>query len=166
MQTNFNEQRFDADELWSLVKQYEPHLRRIIRVQLNCAQARRVIDSIDICQSVYLVLWTRIEENGLHWENQQQLLGLLLGIARHKVLEHVRYHHPQRRDIRRTHSLGEHDTPKLADSPDLTAQDFAVLNRRLAGDTWADAAMGQAQTSNAIKLRIRKTLARLARRSG
>ena len=49
----------DAAAAEELVRTYEPELRRAIRVRLTDARLRRLIDSIDICQSVLAGFFVR-----------------------------------------------------------------------------------------------------------
>lgn len=160
----------DATELWELVKAYEPQLRRAVRVHLTCAYARRLFDSIDICQCVYLTLWQRIQEQDVRWSSSHQLFALLLGIARNKVLETLRYSHRQRRDARRTQSFREEDyslqasaseVEQLAEERELYSflesqlleTEWNVVRQRLSGASWVEASQGK--TPDSLKSRIR-----------
>lgn len=165
-----------SSHLWETVKAYEPLLRRAVRVHLTCAHARRLFDSIDICQGVYLTLWQRIQEENVHWNNSKQLFALLLAIARHKVSESLRYSYRHRRDVRRTHTIDEIDVPQnICSSPveqaaeerelysrldrQLPEAERSVLRQRLAGASWLEA--NQGNPSNAAKLRIRRACSQL-----
>ncbi|MBV8676698.1 MAG: hypothetical protein JO355_05950 [Planctomycetaceae bacterium] len=42
-----------------LVERYEPVLRRVVRVRLRNPRLRRLIESVDICQSVFASFFVR-----------------------------------------------------------------------------------------------------------
>ena len=55
----------ESDAAWELVRLYEPQIRRAVRVRMRDAQLRKVVDSIDICQSVFANLFVREVSGGI-----------------------------------------------------------------------------------------------------
>src|SRR5689334_20958792 len=68
-----------------LVRQFEPELRRIVRVRLTDPRLRRVVDTADICQSVLANFFLRVSAGEFDLRQPEQLLHLLLAMARNKV---------------------------------------------------------------------------------
>ena len=94
----------DEEAAAELVQQYEPQVRREVRMRLRMrdARLRRIFDSMDIVQSVLQSFFLRVaagqyDLNARH----DQLRGLLVAMARNKLAEQVRYQQRDRRDVRR-----------------------------------------------------------------
>jgi hypothetical protein len=49
----------DQEAATALVRQFEPEIRRVVRLRLTDPRMRRVIDSADICQSVLANFFVR-----------------------------------------------------------------------------------------------------------
>jgi RNA polymerase sigma-70 factor (ECF subfamily) len=81
-----------------LVRQYEPAIRRAVRMHLTDPRLRRVLDSLDVCQSVLANFFVRAAAGQFDLDEPKQLLGLLATMARNKVLDQVRKHRAGRRD--------------------------------------------------------------------
>src|SRR5205823_710756 len=63
---------------FELVRQYEPEIRRAVRIRLNDPHMHRVLDSMDICQSVLANFFTRAAAGQFDLEQPAQLLKLLV----------------------------------------------------------------------------------------
>jgi RNA polymerase sigma-70 factor (ECF subfamily) len=87
----------DPDAAARLVRDYEPEIRRTIRVRLGDAHMRRTLDSMDICQSVLANLFVRLAHGQFDLEDPTDLLKLLVRMARNKLVEKVRREHAERR---------------------------------------------------------------------
>src|SRR5436305_543710 len=88
----------DADSATELVRRYEPTVRRTIRLQLRDQRLRRVLDSMDVCQSVMGSFFIRAALGQYELDNASQLLNLLLAMARHKLADQARKAYVARRD--------------------------------------------------------------------
>jgi RNA polymerase sigma-70 factor (ECF subfamily) len=73
-----------------LVRAYEPAIRLEVRLRLRDRRLRRLFDSLDVCQSVLATFFQRAAAGQFHLEQPNDLLKLLLVIARTKVALHVR----------------------------------------------------------------------------
>jgi RNA polymerase sigma factor (sigma-70 family) len=91
----------DAAAASDLVRRYEPTIRRIIRAHLTDANLRRVLDSVDICQSVLASFFVRAASGQYDLERPSQLLQLLATMARNKFLTEAAKQRAARRDYRR-----------------------------------------------------------------
>ena len=68
-----------------LVRRYEPALRVAVRVRLTDPALRRVLDSMDVCQSVLANFFVRAVAGQFDLDRPEQLLALLAAMARNKV---------------------------------------------------------------------------------
>ena len=65
-----------------LVERYGPAIRRAVRVRLRDPRLQRLIESVDICQSVFASFFVRTALGQYDLESPDQLLKLLATIAR------------------------------------------------------------------------------------
>jgi RNA polymerase sigma-70 factor (ECF subfamily) len=96
----------EAQAAEELVKAVEPAIRRIVRVRLVDVRLRRVLDSMDICQSVLCSFFTRAALGQYQLETPEQLLKLLAAMTRHKLADQVDHEQAGRRDNRRVVDSG------------------------------------------------------------
>lgn len=165
-----------------LVQDYAEEIRAEVRLRLRDPQVRRVVDSVDICQSVLASFFLRVAVGQYDIESPKALLRLLLRMARSKVAEQYRRHYAARRDQRRTVSLDDvHDgegpfaadsepqrTVTLRDTLEQLRDRLRPAERRVAdlrgtGMTWNEVAAQLDETPEAVRKRLDRALARLAR---
>jgi DNA-directed RNA polymerase specialized sigma24 family protein len=91
----------DAAAAAEVVQRYEPEIRRAVRLRLTDPGLRRVLDSMDICQSVFANFFVRAAAGQFDLQQPDQLLRLLVVMARNKLRDQVSYHQAARRDQRR-----------------------------------------------------------------
>ena len=75
-------------------------------LRLRDPRMRRVFDSMDICQSVMASFFLRAAVGDFDLDEPSQLIRLLVGMARNRLAEHVRFHQRHRRDVRRVGGSG------------------------------------------------------------
>src|SRR5271166_2466222 len=75
----------DAQAASELVRRYEPAIRRAARVRLVDTRLNRLLDSMDICQSVLASFFVRTALGQYELETPEQLLKLLAVMARNKL---------------------------------------------------------------------------------
>src|SRR5215470_3604931 len=85
-----------------LVHLYEPVIRREVRLRLRDLRLASRFDWTDICQSVMASFFVRAAAGQYDLEQPDQLLRLLVVMARRKLARHVRLHQAERRDYRRS----------------------------------------------------------------
>src|SRR5262245_28763656 len=85
----------------ALVRQYEPLIRREIRMKLEDQRLNRLFDSMDVCQSVLASFFLRTAAGEYDLERPEQLVGLLVTMARHKLASAARRESRRKRDHRR-----------------------------------------------------------------
>jgi RNA polymerase sigma-70 factor (ECF subfamily) len=175
----------DARAATELVEHYEPEIRLEIRaaLRLRDPRLRRLFDSMDVCQSVLASFFARVAVGQFDLERPEQLPALLLGMARHKLSEKVRYQQRQRRDIRRARSVGpeELDVTGPQPPPDQLAEDREMLyelRRRLSpeeqqladlraqGHDWATIAAAMGGTPDGRRKQLARTIQRISQELG
>src|SRR5689334_10840505 len=95
----------DADAAANLVRQYEPVVRLEVKMRLTDTRLRRVVDSMDLCQSVMASFFVRAAAGQYELGSPKDLVRLLVGIARNKVAFQARKLHAARRDQRRERAV-------------------------------------------------------------
>jgi RNA polymerase sigma-70 factor (ECF subfamily) len=180
----------DGDEQAAveLVRRYEPVIRRQIRVWLRMqdSRLRRVFDSMDVCQSVMASFFVRVAHGQYDLEKPEQVAGLLVTMARHKLLHQVRRQQAGRRDIRRDQAQTHDDQAEAVPlSPDLSPSRHAagrelleefrrrlspeeceVADHRARGNEWAAIAAAMGGTADARRKQLARALDRVARELG
>jgi RNA polymerase sigma factor (sigma-70 family) len=166
-----------------LVADFEPEVRRYIRVRICSPQIRRLVESADISQSVFAKFFVDIQGKGEFPETPQQLRGLLITMARNRLYDHVRRHKAAKRDIRRVEAsvavlesvYEEVPTPidALAAKETLEAiraemsdEELALVNARLGGQAWSEIATALGVSPDAARKRFARTIESVAQRVG
>ena len=85
-----------------LVARYEPVIRRQVRVRLRDPRLASRFDCADVCQSAMASFFVRAAAGQFDLEQPDQLLRLLVVMARRKLAQQVRRHRAARRDYRRS----------------------------------------------------------------
>jgi len=110
-----------------LVRHYEPLIRREVRLGLDDDRLNRAFDSLDVSQSVLGSFFVRVAIGQYDLESPDQLVRLLVTMARNKLASRARHERSQRRDVRRS-TAADGDT--LADIPDGQPSPSETLSRR------------------------------------
>jgi RNA polymerase sigma-70 factor (ECF subfamily) len=126
----------EAEAAEELVRRYEPAIRRTVRVRLSDSRLRRVLDSIDICQSVLGSFFVRAALGQYDLESHEQLIKLLVTMAHNKLSDQFRRELAERRDERRVEATRSDEreiaTSEATPSQVIEAEDLlAAVRRRL-----------------------------------
>lgn len=167
----------DQQAAAELVKQYEPEIRRAVRLHLNDPRLGRVLDSLDVCQSVMGRFFALVAADRVRLDNPAELLGLLVTMARNKLRDQVRYHYAACRDARLAdggaetlaHVPGREATPSGIVADDevlqavrarLTEEERDLADQRALGREWADIAAERGEKADAVRRRLSRALDR------
>jgi RNA polymerase sigma-70 factor (ECF subfamily) len=166
-----------------LVQQYEPAIRRVVRIQLRNPRLRRLLDSVDICQSVLGTFFVRAALGQYELRTPEQLLKLLANIARHKLADQVKQHQRGRRDHRRVES-GSPDERAIAatqSSPSeqvafqelldesrkrLSEEERYLADQRALGRGWDEIAAECGGSPEALRKKLTRAIERIGRELG
>jgi RNA polymerase sigma-70 factor (ECF subfamily) len=167
-----------------VVRHYEPEIRRIVRLRLNDPRLGRVLDSMDICQSVLANFFVRAAAGQFELNTPGQLLKLLATMARNKLLKHVQKQQASRRDQRRLCAGGEallkgvaapQETPSQVVAGEellrkaralLSDEERALAEQRAQGRAWDEIARAVGGRSEALRKKLARALDRVAQRLG
>ncbi len=172
----------DAAAAEELVRSYEPELRRAIRVRLTDARLRRLVDSVDICQSVLAGFFVRTVAGQYDIQSPEELLKLLVTMARNRVIDWARRASADRRDGRREVSLeDENGQPRPIAQQQaspvsvlvnrelmenvrsrLAPDELKLMEQRADGLNWNEIAASTGEQPNAVRMRLTRALDRVA----
>jgi RNA polymerase sigma-70 factor (ECF subfamily) len=180
-------QRVRADDPGAaadLVRRFEPELRRIVRVRLNDPRLRRVLDSVDICQSVLANFFVRVRLGEFDLRQPEQLLHLLIVMARNKLRDKARRQHAVRREQPGLEANGDaslDDLPGRQPGPEhvvaqrdlltevrrlLTDEERLLADQRALGYDWNEIAAQLGGTPDGLRKKLTRSLDRVAVRLG
>src|ERR1051326_1773152 len=91
----------DEQAAVELVRQYEPLIRREVRLHLEDRGLNRLFDSMDVCQSVLARFFVRAAAGEYDLQQPGQLVKLLVTMSRNKLASAARRARRQKRDHRK-----------------------------------------------------------------
>ncbi|MGL4554137.1 MAG: RNA polymerase sigma factor [Gemmataceae bacterium] len=165
----------------SLVRRYEPEIRREVRFLLRDPFLRRSFDSMDICQSVMSSFFLRAALGEYDLNRPDDLIRLLISMTRNKVVDATRRQRAQRRDHRRATSIDAIDLASATPSPSqivegrelltafrdrLSDEERKLADLRAGGREWAEIAGEVGGTGEARRKQLTRAIARVSRELG
>jgi RNA polymerase sigma-70 factor (ECF subfamily) len=161
-----------------LYRVYAPHVLRMIRVRLTDSRLRQRVDTDDICQSVFGMFFKSASDGQFEIDSSEQLIRLLATMARNRVFHHVGKQQAAKRDLRRGQAGEMHPSFAAIDllTPDrvaearetlellraeLSPEDRYLVDQRAEGRTWAELSDKVGQSADALRVRVRRALARV-----
>ncbi len=144
---------------------------------------RRVLDSMDICQSVLASFFIRTALGQYELDSPEQLLHLLTSITRNKLINQAKRLHTKRRDISRVASIGD-DTDRVLDQASdpseqasakeilekvrarLTDDERFLAEQRALGRGWKEIAAEVGGTDVALRKKLTRALDRITSELG
>jgi RNA polymerase sigma-70 factor (ECF subfamily) len=167
-----------------LVRKYEALIRREVRLHLEDRRLGRLFDSMDICQSVLASFFVRTAAGQYELERPEQVLKLLVTMARNKLASAARSEHRQCRDNRRTAGdkpAGLESVAATGPSPSeqlagkellervrqaLSHEERQLVELRSQDRTWADIAAQLGGTAQGRRMQLTRALERVAQQIG
>jgi RNA polymerase sigma factor (sigma-70 family) len=173
----------EMDAAEKLVRNFEPTVRRAIRVRMVNPALRRAVDSIDICQSVMGSFFVRAALGQYELDSPEQLAGLLIRLARNKVASAARREHAGQRDNRRLQAdasavdrlAADDESPSQAVAgaelvqkfrEKLSPQERYLADQRAQGREWNELAAELGESAEALRKRLQRALDQAARELG
>jgi RNA polymerase sigma-70 factor (ECF subfamily) len=166
-----------------LVRRYEPMVRRAARLRLADPRLSRVLDSMDICQSVMASFFVRAAMGQYELNTPDQLLRLLAVMARNKLANQAVRQRAARRDVRRIEPGAIDDDEIAARDPSpsrlcaakellgeartrLSPDELRLLEQRQDGMGWDEIAAAEGGKPEALRKKLARAVARVAREIG
>lgn len=168
----------DQDAAAELIRQYEPLVRREVRLRLQDPRLRSTLDTLDLCQSVMASFFIRANLGEYELNDTQQLTRLLVTMTKNKVASSARREYRQKRDRRRTDGddagllavPGQQATPsKIVSDKELLerargmlpADELQIADMRGMGFTWEQVASQLGGTAHACRVRFGRAVRRV-----
>jgi RNA polymerase sigma-70 factor (ECF subfamily) len=166
-----------------LVRRFEPAIRRAVRIRLVDSRLARVLDSMDICQSVMASFFVRAALGQYELNTPEQLLKLLASMARNKLADQVDRERAECRDNRRVEAGGA-ETREIAartTTPSrqvaarellqevrrrLSPEEQQLVDLRTQGLEWAEVAARLGGSPEALRKRLARATDRVAQELG
>jgi RNA polymerase sigma-70 factor (ECF subfamily) len=174
----------DPDAATELVREYEPAIRRAVRVRLTDPRLRSALDSMDVCQSVLANFFVRVAAGQFELDEPGQLLRLLAQMARNRLLDHARREQAGRRDRRRVQAGNSAILAGVKDGSEtpsqlvagrelldefrrhLSEQERFLADQRALGRGWAEIAAEVGGSPEALRKQLGRAIERVARQLG
>lgn len=166
----------DQNAARELVQMYETEIRRAARIRLTDPAMRRIVDSMDICQSVFGRFFKALSEGTLEFEEPGQVLNLLISMTRNRVIDEHRRQTSQKRLLvdgqptptetlvqagqgPRTAFLTKELLSKIRAR--LTPDELIVADLRNSGRTWDEVADETGESVDTVRKRLDRALERV-----
>ena len=172
----------DESAAAELVRRYEPAIRRVARVRLADTRLRRLFDSVDVCQSVLGSFFVRAALGEFDLQTPEQLLSLLVSMARRKAADVAREAGAARRDYRREQPGAEEAQAPARDATPsqevagaellvefrrrLSAVERQLADQRAAGLEWEQIAAQRGASPEALRKQLTRAIDRVAQELG
>lgn len=173
----------DQDAARELVELYEPQIRRAARLRLTDPGLRRMVDSVDICQSVFGRFFKNAGNGEFDLQKPEQLLALLTTMMRNRIIDEHRRQTTQKRAGSAAGSGGADvvaiDPDALAsDTPGpgtvtatrellsqirarLTPAELDLADRRNSGQPWEEIAAELGQSVGGLRKKLERAMQRV-----
>jgi RNA polymerase sigma factor (sigma-70 family) len=169
----------DEQAAAELVRLYEPTIRMAIRVRLSDPALRRLLDSMDICQSVLANFFVRAASGQFELETADQLVKLLVTMARNKLTNYALQQRAARRDQRRVEKASANESALVDPGPSpsrvvvnqellqecrrrLTEGERQLADLRALGRSWNEIAAEVGAKADTVRSRLTRALDRVA----
>lgn len=164
----------DQQAAAELVRRYEPFIRRAARNRLRSSPLRRVLDSLDVCQSVLASLFHRTAQGQYELDTPEQLQKLLVRMVHNKVADAWRRHSV------RLLATDDAEAPDRVDGalpPDeqaslqelhalarqhLSPDEWALLEGRESGRSWTELAAQHGGTAESLRKQVARAIERVS----
>lgn len=172
----------DESAAAEIVAEFESEIRRFIRFRLTSPRIRRMIESVDISQSVFARFFVDVQRREGGPATVEELRALLLTMARNRLLDHARRQNAEKRRPRRPLSYeyetlaqivdGGTDTPSQqliqtelvqAVKDLMDPEELELVNARMSGQSWEELAQARGGTAESVRKRVARILERTAK---
>jgi RNA polymerase sigma-70 factor (ECF subfamily) len=165
-----------------IVRQFEPLVRRELRVSIARSPIGRLVDSVDVAQSVWSSFFLRMGVGEYDVNDPKQLAALLLSMARHKLSNQLQRHRRKKRDLNRLQSQPamEHVSDNQPSPSEMTSvkelagklnemlsdEERQISRLREQGCTWDEIARQVGGTAQARRMQMTRAADRIAEALG
>ena len=175
----------DSTAADQLVREFEPEIRRAIRFRLRSQQLRRIVDSTDICQSVFARFFFSAALGQFDLESPQDLIRLLTRMATNRVIDRYRKEQSQKKLVEA--KSGEQDLAQFGEFVDrgelaeteveyaellvrvrqrLNDKEQRVSRLRTEGKTWLEISQAMGESPQALRKQLERACYRIFQELG
>jgi RNA polymerase sigma factor (sigma-70 family) len=169
----------DEQAAAELVRLYEPTIRMAIRLRLSDPSLRRLLDSMDICQSVLANFFVRAASGQFELDTADQLVKLLVTMARNKLTNYALQQRAARRDQRRVEKPVTNESELVDPRPSpsqvvanqellhecrrrMSEEERQLADLRASGHSWDEIAAEVGAKADTVRSRLTRALDRVA----
>jgi RNA polymerase sigma-70 factor (ECF subfamily) len=169
----------DSGAAEELIRRYEPVIRVTVRARLTDSRLRRVMDTMDICQSVLAGFFVRAAVGEYDLGEPNDLIRLLVRMTHNKIATQYRHHFRGRRDVRKVQDLGDDGLDQIGGEPapdrvaagrellaalrgKLSTDERAIADARGLGKSWQEIAEELGGTPEARRKQLARAIDRVA----
>lgn len=171
----------DAAAATELVERFEPLIRREVRMRIRDKRLNRAFDSVDVSQSVLFCFLSRASTGEYQLDRPEQLVRLLLTMARNRLISRTRTERRLVRDVRRLTAdpgvleqlfdarpspsqvaLRNDDLAALKES--LSDEEWQIFDLRARGFSWDEVAAQLGGSAPARRMQLSRALERVEQR--
>jgi RNA polymerase sigma factor (sigma-70 family) len=169
----------EAGAAEELIRRYEPVIRVTVRARLTDSRLRRVMDTMDICQSVLAGFFVRAAVGEYDLNEPNDLIRLLVRMTHNKIATQYRHHFRDRRDVRKMQDLGDDGLDQVGGEPGpdriaagrellanlrgkLSDEERAIADARGQGKSWQEIADEFGGTAEARRKQLARAIDRVA----
>jgi DNA-directed RNA polymerase specialized sigma24 family protein len=156
-----------------------------VRLPLQSFRLHRILDSCDISQSVLANFFVCTAAGRFELDRPEQLVRLLVTMARNQVLDEARKYQADRRDARRIDEVTTEEIMDVVEGSDpspsqivaedelvqeiyrrLTDEERALAEQRACGLEWATIAARRGGSAEALRKKLARAIDRVALQLG
>jgi len=175
----------DQDAATELVRRYEPEIHKAVRLPLQSFRLHRILDSCDISQSVLANFFVCTAAGRFELDRPEQLVKLLVTMARNQLLDEARKHQAGRRDTHRIEETSSEDIMDVVEGTDptpsqvvaghelvqevyrrLTDEERTLAEQRASGLDWATIAARGGGSAECLRKKLARAIDRVALQLG
>jgi RNA polymerase sigma-70 factor (ECF subfamily) len=170
----------DEDAARELVRRFGGLIRREIRLRVYDRRLLRVLDSMDIAQSVLNSFFAHAWTGHFAVETPEELARLLIGMTRKKVAFQRRRQYARKRDCRLTDATGVNEMDIVARSPNpgqvasdrdlidavlqrMSDEERQLVRMRADGWEWPEIAVLMGGSAQARRMQLARAVHRISR---
>ena len=161
----------DQDAATEVVRLYEEPIRRWASTRLRRTRLRRLLDPMDICQSVWASFFVRAALGQYDLSTPERLLKLLATMVRNKVVDAARKPHLEAGSGVEWTVAAPGSTPsqhlmrqELLEKcrAQLSEEERWLADQRAVGREWAEMAAERGESPDALRMRLTRAIDRVA----
>jgi RNA polymerase sigma factor (sigma-70 family) len=157
-----------ADEL---IRRFDPYIRRVVGLRLTDPRLRRILDSMDLCQSILARFLARAASGKFELATAEDLRKLLVTMVLNRIRSQARKERKNAGSLPEAWDGAASDPEpgrRLADDEllqqirsRLSERERWLVEQRAAGRTWPDIAAEVGESPEALRMQQARAIARV-----